>query len=118
MDLKVLCFVGLLSKFVSNFEVYCGKNSVVEEAHAPCEGVCRESKLAHNAVLCLLFPNMGKSHVLTQFFSSIVLFKELLNRRMYAICTIWCNRVGIWDVLKNIKAFNKHAQKILDCRMQ
>jgi len=31
VDLKVWCFVNSISKFVSNFKVYCGKNPIVEE---------------------------------------------------------------------------------------
>ena len=51
------------------------------------------------------------------FFSSIPLFKELLERRTYATDTIRCKRVGLPNVLENAKVFKKSAQGTLQWRM-
>ena len=51
------------------------------------------------------------------FFFSISLFKELLEKGAYATSTIRCNQVGLSDVLKNIKVFKKSAQGTLQWQM-
>ena len=114
--LKVWCLADAKSKYVANFEVYCGKDSIVEEEIRRPRG---EAWLAYNVVLRLVSPYEDKEHVITMdnFFSSIPLFKELLERRTYATGTIQCNRVGLSDVLKNAKVFKKSAQGTLEWRM-
>ena len=64
--------------------MYCGKDPIVEEE------ICRpwgEARLACNIVLS---PYEGKGHMITMdnSFSSIPLFKELLERETYATGTI------------------------------
>jgi hypothetical protein len=55
--IKVWCLVYSQSKFVVNFEIYCGKSQVVQETQS---NVGRESTLAHNVVLDLLTDYGGK----------------------------------------------------------
>ena len=114
--LKVWCLVDAKSKYVANFEVYCGKDPIVKEEIRRPWG---EARLAYNVVLQLVSPYEGKRHVITmdKFFSSIPLFKELLERGTYATSTIRCNCVGLPDVLKNAKVFKKSAQGTLQWRL-
>jgi len=59
--IKVWCLADFVSKFVSNFEIYCGKDpTIVNEASMP-RG---QPRLAHNAVLRLLTSNEGQGHVI------------------------------------------------------
>jgi len=54
--IKVWCLADSISKFVSDFEVYCGKDLVIQnEALVPC----RQPRLAHKVVLCLLASSGG-----------------------------------------------------------
>lgn len=114
--IKVWCLADAISKFVSNFEVYCGKDpTIANEASIP-RG---QPKLAHNVVLHLLTSNEGRGHVIAMdnFFTSIPLFKDLLDKGIYATRTVRANRVGLPLVLKNTKAFAKSAQDTLEWRM-
>jgi len=118
--LKVWCLADASSKFVYNFEVYCGKDPILHEgAEVPRPGTCGAPRLAHDVVLRLVAPIEGKGHVITMdnFFSSILLFAELREKGTYATGTIRCNRIGLPDVLKNTKAFNREAQGTLEWRM-
>ena len=72
---------------MANIEVYCGKDPIVEEE------ICRllgEVRLAFNVVLRLVSPYKSKGHIITMdnFFSSIPLFKDLLERGTYTTDTI------------------------------
>jgi len=59
--IKVWCLADAISKFVSNFEVYCGKDlALVIEALVQWG----QPKLAHNVVLQLLTSNEGRGHVI------------------------------------------------------
>ena len=75
---------------MANFEVYCRKDPIVEEEIRRPQG---EARLAYNVVLQLVSPYEGKGHVITvdNFFFSIPLFKELLERWTFATSTIRCN---------------------------
>jgi len=116
--LKVWCLADAQSKFVSNFEIYCGKNPIVEEEMQRPRGQ-GEPRLAQNVVLGLLAKNEGKGHVIVMdnFFTSIPLFRDLLERKIYATGTMRANRVGLPQSLKNTKAFNRNEQGMLDWRM-
>jgi hypothetical protein len=65
------------SKFVYNFEVYCGKNPNLLEGQARARN--GESNMARNVVLGLMVGLEGKVHVLVcdNYISSIDLFMEL-----------------------------------------
>lgn len=51
------------------------------------------------------------------FFSSVGLFKDLLDRGTYATGTMRSNWVGLPQALKNTKDFNRNTQGTLDWRM-
>jgi len=70
-------------------------------------------------MLCLLALNEGQGHVIAMdnFFSSIPLFKDLLEKGIYATGTVRANRIGLPSVLKNTKEFVKSAQGNLEWRM-
>ena len=61
-ELKVWCLADAKSKYVANFEVYCGKDPIVEEEIRRPRG---EARLAYNVVLRLVSPYEGKGHVIT-----------------------------------------------------
>jgi hypothetical protein len=69
--IKVWCLVDSSSKFVFNFDIYCGKNV---EAEVPVVVPQGEASLVHAIVMKLL-----KDHciVMDNYFSSIGLFKDL-----------------------------------------
>ena len=60
--LKVWCLADAKSKYVANFEVYCGKDPIVKEEIRRPRG---EVWLAYNVVLRLVSPYKGKRHVIT-----------------------------------------------------
>ena len=82
------CLADSKSKFVYNFEIYCGKNANGPEGQAPiCVG---EGNMASNVVLGLMEGLEGKGHVLVidNYFSGIRLFTELANCEIYATSTM------------------------------
>jgi hypothetical protein len=106
----------LVTKFVWNFVVYCGK----KDATSTAEPIVREkSKLAHKVIMESSRNIEGKWHVITMnnFFTSIDLFKELPENAIYAMGTLKSNRIGIPNALKDIKIFSRMPQKTLDWRM-
>jgi len=78
-----------------------------------------EARLAHNVVLHLLAPIESKGHVIVidNFFSSIALFKDLLEKKTYATSTMRANWVGLPQSFKNTKDSNKNEQGTLDWHM-
>jgi hypothetical protein len=120
--LKVWCLACSVSKYVWNFEFYCGKQDPPSQQapdlvppivpplvpHVP-QG---ESKLAHNVVLRMLEGLWNRGHlvVMDNFFSSIGLFKELLSKGTYACGTMRSNRVGLPTDLKNTNSFKNSPQ--------
>jgi hypothetical protein len=71
-----------------------------------------ESKLAHNVVMRMLEGLWNRSHLVVtdNFFSSIGLFKELLQKGVYAIGTVRSNRVGLPIDLKNTISYKNSVQ--------
>ena len=62
MEIEGMILANAKSKYVANFEVYCGKDPIIEEEiHRP-RG---EAQLAYNVVLQLVSPYEGKGHVIT-----------------------------------------------------
>ena len=75
--LKVWCLADAKSKYVANFEVYCGKDPIVEEEIRRPQG---EVWLAYNVVLRLVLPYEGKGHVITIFFLAFHCSKNYWRR--------------------------------------
>jgi hypothetical protein len=114
--LKVWCIVDVVSKYVYDFAVYCGK-STEAVLQPPGRG---EPKLAHNVVLNMVDDLDGKGHVvlMDNYFSSIGLFTEMASRGIYATGTMRSNRIGIPENFKDTKSFNRMAtQGDLDWHM-
>jgi hypothetical protein len=103
---KVWCLADSKSKFVYDFEIYCGKNADGPERQAPTR--VGEGNMARNVVLGLMEGLKGNSHVLVtdNYFSSIGLFIELANRRIYATGTMRSNCVGLPSDLKNVRLWD------------
>jgi hypothetical protein len=99
---KVWCLVESKSKFVYNFEIYCGKNANGPEGQALAR--VGEGNMACNVVLGLMEGLEGKGHVLVtdNYFSSIGLFTELANREIYATGTMRSNCVDLPSDQKNL----------------
>jgi hypothetical protein len=76
-DMKVWCLVDSKSKFVYNFEIYCGKNADGPEKQAPTH--VGEGNMARNVVLSLMEGLKRNGHMLVtnNYFSNIGLFTEL-----------------------------------------
>jgi hypothetical protein len=102
--IKVWCLVDSVTKYVYNFEIYCGRNGDdVEQARVARS----ESRQAHEVVLGLLGDLHNKNHVMVcdNFFSRVGLFMELKDVGIYAMGTMRANRVGLPLELKNTHAF-------------
>jgi hypothetical protein len=78
-DIKVLCITDSTTKYVYNFEIYCGRNDDAIGGGAPL--VVGEGGLAQEVVLRLVSGLEGKGHVVKtdNYFSSVPLFLELAN---------------------------------------
>jgi hypothetical protein len=75
--LKVWCLADVVSKYVYNFAIYCGK-TMERVAQLASRG---EPRLAHNVVLNMVDGLDGKGHVVVMdnYFSNIGLFTELAS---------------------------------------
>jgi hypothetical protein len=113
----VWCLADSKSKFVYNFEIYCGKNPNGPEGQAPTR--VGEGNMARNVVLGLMEGLEGKGHVLVtdNYFSSIGLFTELANRDIYATGTMRSNRVGLPSEFKNLHMWDRSIQGTLEWKM-
>jgi hypothetical protein len=112
-SIKVWCLACSVTKFVWNFTIYCGK----EEATSTVEPIARgELKLALKVVMGLSRDIEGKVHVITMdnFFTSVGLLKELVEKAIYAMGTLRSNLIGIPNALKDTKVFNRMPQGTLD----
>jgi hypothetical protein len=108
-DIKFWVLVDSVSKFIYCFEMYCGKN-VEAEVRVPVPR--GEAGAAYRVVMKLLEGLEGKGHcvVMDYYFCSILLFKDLLAKEIYAIGIVRCNRVGLPSHLKNTKSWKKCGQ--------
>jgi hypothetical protein len=114
---KVWCLANSKSKYVYNFEIYCGKNAIGLEGQAPAH--VGEGNMARNVVLGLMEGLEGKGHVLVtdNYFSSIGLFTELANHDIYATRTMRSNRVGLPSDLRNLRTWDRSVQGTLEWKM-
>jgi hypothetical protein len=112
-SIKVWCLACLVTKFVWNFTIYCGKEEVTSIVEPIARG---ELKLAHKIVIELSRDIEGKWHVIAMdnFFISVGLFKELVENAIYTTGTLRSNRIGIPSALKDTKAFSRMPQGTLD----
>jgi hypothetical protein len=115
--IKVWYLADATSKFVYNFEVYCGKNEDGPELAEPAQSGAGTG--AHNVVVNLVRDLDGRGHVVVcdNFFSSIGLFTELATRQIYATGTVRSNRIGLPTELKNVKNWENATQGTLVWKM-
>lgn len=108
-DLKVWSVVDALSKYVWNFQVYCGKFGNPHNDYSgsdcsddddnqgtdfPDSSGKGEGLQGRNVVKDLLADLGGKGHIVTMdnFFTSVPLFLDLQNRGIMAMGTLRANR--------------------------
>jgi hypothetical protein len=115
--IKVLYLADSTTKYVYNFEIYCGRNDEAIGGGAPM--VHGEGGLAKEVVLRLVSGLEGKGHVVVtdNYFSSVPLFSELANQEIYATGTMRSNRLGMSTELKNLREWNRTPQGTMGWRM-
>jgi hypothetical protein len=91
------------SKFIYCFEIYCGKNL---EAKVRFQFLHAEGGATYGVVMKLLASLEGRGHcvVIDNYFSFVLLFRDLASKGIYATGTIRSNRIGIPSYLKNARA--------------
>jgi hypothetical protein len=84
---KVWCTADSKSKFIYDFDIYCGKSQATLESRA-C--TTEEQNLAHPVVTELTAGLGNKGHVVVMdnYFTSVGLFRDLEHRGIYATGTI------------------------------
>ena len=114
--IKIWCLADSTSKYVYNFDVYCGRTI---EAHVRVPLRHGDPSLAQEVVLNLVEDLHGKGHVITMdnYFTSIPLYMELLFRGIYASGTVRLNRIGLPTALINTKRFRRCQQGHLEWLM-
>ena len=104
-----------MSKFIWNFEIYCGKSGPTYGTLEKVRG-SDDANLVEGVVLKILEGMENKGHVVVMdnYFTSVPgLFKKFL-RGIYAMCIVRNNHVGLPCALCNTKEFHKIIQKTLD----
>jgi hypothetical protein len=105
---KVWCVADSSSKYVYNFEIYCG-------AHNGGDVLARrgEGNLARNVVVNLMDGLHGKGHVLitNNYFSSVGLLKELAEWEIFATGTM---RNWDWSIQGTLK-WRMHSSGGMAC---
>jgi hypothetical protein len=107
--IKFWVLADLVSKFIYCFEIYCGKNL---EAEIRMKGTHVEGGAAYGVVMNLLRGLEKRGHyvVMDNFFYSIPLFEDLLQKGIYATGTVRSNCIGLPLHLKNTKAWRRCDQ--------
>ena len=119
--IKVWSLADAKSKYVYNFNIYCGRN-IMGNGDGNIGGQPSRQgkpKLVEDVVLKLIHSNEGRRHciVMDNYFSSIGLFEELGKIGTYATGTIRGNRVGLPMEFMDTKEFNKKDQGSLVWKM-
>jgi hypothetical protein len=113
--LKLWYLACAASKFIYNFDVYCGK-SARSEVVLEQSGSRPEAPLAEGVVLKMVDGMENKGHVVVMdnYFTSVGLLKKLLERGIYGTGMVRNNHVGLPSKLSNTKEFDKNIQETLD----
>ena len=111
--LKVWCMVDSKSRFIVDFDVYCGKSPGTLARGASSR---EEQVLAHRVVLGLTAGLDNKSHVIVMdnYFTSVGLLRDLEQRGIYATGTMRLNRVGLHADMRKVKEFKRRMQGDLE----
>ena len=88
MGIKVWCLLDSKSKYVYDFEIYCGRND--NGADESKNVLCVEESVATKVVLNLVNGLEGKGHVVVidNYFTGVGLFTELSSHEIYATGTV------------------------------
>ena len=80
---------------------------------------CRESNVAHKVVMKLAIELENKRHCISMdnYFTSIILFKELLYKGIHVMEIFRNNCIGLSTSLKNIQRFRRSPQSFMDWAM-
>jgi hypothetical protein len=107
--IKFWVLADSVSKFIFCFEIYCGKNL---EAKIRVEAPNGEAGAAYGVVMKLLEGLQEKRHyvVMDNYFCSILLFRDLVDKGIYAMGTVRSNRIGLPSHLKDTKPWRRCAQ--------
>jgi hypothetical protein len=107
--IKFWVLADFTSKFIYCFEIYCGKNL---EAEVRMKGPHAEAGAAYGIVMKLLMELEEKGHcvVMDNYFCSIPLFQDLVQKEIYATGTVRSNHIGLPSHLKNTRAWRRCKQ--------
>ena len=102
--IKIWCLADLISKFISNFDIYCGKNL---DNPLKGRGHQRKSIVAQSVVMKLSIGLEHLGHCITtdNYFTSIPLLMELASKGIYGTGMVRTNCIGLPTHLKNLRAF-------------
>jgi hypothetical protein len=114
--IKVWCLSDSKSKYVYDFDIYCGRNG--NGAEEPGNVAPVEGSVATNVVLDLVNGLEGRGHVVVtdNYFTSVGLFTELASREIYATGTMRSNCVGVPRPFNNLRTWRDSEQGTLDWR--
>lgn len=98
--MKLWVLADSLTGYTYNFDIYLGRGEVSRNG------------LAYDVVTKLCSPLYGQGYKLyvDNFYSSVNLFKDLIQKSIYACGTVILNRKGIPQGLKDIKQFSKEQR--------
>jgi hypothetical protein len=107
--IKFWVLTDSVCKFIYCFDLYCGKNL---EAEVRIPGPSVQAGATYGVVMNLLRGLEGKGHcvVMDNFFCSILLFRDLGAKEIYATGTVRSNRIGLPSHLKNTRAWKRCAE--------
>ena len=114
--LKVWYAIDPNSKFIYDFDVYCGKNMQSIDGQESSRII---ANLGYKVVIDFTRGLENKGHVIVMdnFFTSIELFQDLERRGIYKTRTMRSICIGLHPSMKNIKKFKKRPQGDLDWMM-
>ena len=92
--IKVWCLTDSQARYVWTFEVYCGANKGVPGIKGSKRGESKQGANMVHGLLCGL-ENRGHRVVMDHFFSSVLLFMDLLNKGTYATDTVRTDHIGL-----------------------
>jgi hypothetical protein len=106
--MKIWCLADSITRYVYNFNVYCGASF---QRIGDTKSKTGEAKQGQRVVESLVegLDDLGHVVVVNNFFTSVELFSDLERRGIYATGTIRANCVGLPHIFKNLVAFKKKS---------
>jgi hypothetical protein len=105
---KIWCIAHASKKYVYDFEVYTGA-SIRSTVLSAATG---EAKTGYSVVMNLMEPLHGRGHMvfIDNFFTSVKLLVDMVERGTYATGTVRSSRIGLPQALADKKAWAKKPQ--------